>query len=438
MRVIVLGAGVVGITAAYYLQKDGHDVAVIDRQSGPGLETSFANGGQISPSHAMPWAAPDVPKLMLKWLGRNDAPLLYRMRLDPKLWAWSLRFLANCTPQNFAENTVKNLRLSLYSRALLPGIRKDTGIQYDFLERGILQIFRNQKNLEMASKQATILRELGCNNLVLNETEVRKLENAYNTSPDKLAGGIYTPDDESGDAFKFTNELAKYTGNLGVEFRYNETVTGLNKDGNKITSVTTDKGIVNADTIIMSMGAYSPFLLKPLGIKVPIQPAKGYSVTVPVAGHNGAPTISLTDEDHKIVFTRLGERLRVAGTAEFNGYDTKRNEGRAQSIRDIAQALFPSAGDYSKAEFWTGLRPLTPDGVPIIGETPYENLYLNTGHGTLGWTMCAGSGKIIADLVSARIPEIDISDIGMNRFKRTLLASLSANPANVEIKKPFN
>jgi D-amino-acid dehydrogenase len=416
VRVLVLGAGVVGVSTTYYLQKDGHEVTVIDRQEGAGLETSFANGGQISASHAMPWAAPDVPKQLLKWIGRNDAPLLYRMRLDPQQWAWSLRFLANCTSVRAAKNTITNLGVCLYSRDLLPQIRQDTGIQYDHLERGILQIYRNPKELEEFAKQAAVLRELGCDNRLVDEAEVHRLEPAYDTSPDKLAGAIYTPDDESGDAHKFAKELGGYAASMGVEFRYGESVQSLNKDGGKITSVTTDKGTINADAVVMSLGSYSPLFLKPLGVKLPVYPTKGYSITVPTSGYNGTPTISLTDEDHKLVFTRLGDRLRVAGTAEFNGYDTEMNEGRVTSIRDVSQKLFPNAGDYSKSEFWTALRPLTPDGVPVISGTKYDNLYLNTGHGTLGWTMCAGSGKIAADLVSGKTPEIDISGIGLNRF----------------------
>jgi len=416
MRILVLGAGVVGVTAAYYLERDGHKVTIIDRQKGAGLETSFANGGQISPSGASPWAAPGVPKQILKWIGRNDAPLLYRMRLDPKLWVWSLQFLANCTTQNFAENTVKNLRLALYSRTLMQDLRKNTGLQYDCLERGILKVFRSKKDFDNAAMQANVLRELGSDNRTLNAREIKNLEPAYNTSPDKLIGGIFTPGDESGDAFKFSIELAKYLAKLGVIFRFDETVKSLNSVRNKIVSVTTNKSTIDSDAIVISMGSYSPFLLRPLGIKLPIQPMKGYSVTIPTAGHNGAPTISITDEDHKVVFTRLGNRMRVAGTAEFNGYDTQINQERANSINNIAKFLFPSAGDYSKAEFWTGIRPMTPDCVPIIGPTNFENLFLNTGHGTLGWTMCAGSGKVLSDIISGRIPEINIKDIGINRF----------------------
>ena len=416
MKVLVLGAGVVGVTAAYYLQKDGHTVTVIDRKSSAGLETSFANGGQISPSQATPWAAPEVPRLMLKWIGRNDAPLLYRMRVDPRLWAWSLRFLANCATKNFAQNTVKNLRLALYSRILLQEIRKDTNFKYDCMDQGISKIFRNKKEFKSAAKQANILRELGSYNQILSTNEVHNLEPAFNTSPDKLIGGIFTPEDESGDAFKFTTEIVAYLTKLGVNFRFAETIKSLNAKGRNITSVTTDKTIIEGDAIVVSMASYSPFILKPLGIKLPIQPAKGYSVTIPTTGHNGAPTVSITGEDHKIVFTRVGDRMRVAGTVEFNGYDIKINDERAKSICNIAQSLFPNAGNYTKAEFWTGIRPLTPDSVPIIGPTKFENLFLNTGHGSLGWTMCASSGKILSDIISGKIPEMDISDIGINRF----------------------
>ena len=416
MRIIILGAGVIGVTAAYYLQKDGHEVILVDRQKGAGLETSFANGGQISPSQSMPWASPETPKLILKWLGRHDAPLLYRMRIDPKLWSWSLQFLGNCSEEKFSNNTFKNLRLALYSRACLYEIRRHTNIEYDCLEGGILRIFRDSGKLNEAEKQASVLNDVGSYNQVLNTKEIYALEPACKLSPDKIIGGIYTPDDQSGDAFKFTNELTNYLKDRGVKFRFGEKVEQLNSNGDKIKSITTDKDSIEADAIVVSLGSYSGFLLKTLGIKIPVQPAKGYSLTVPIAGKNGAPSISITDEDHKIVFTRLGNRMRVAGTVEFAGFDNKINNKRAQSICKIAQSIFPDAGDYSKSEFWSGLRPLTPDGTPIIGSTPYKNLYLNTGHGSLGWTMCAGSGKIIADIINKRTTEINIEDIGLNRF----------------------
>ena len=416
MKILVLGSGVIGVTTAYFLHKDGHDVTVIDRQSSAGQETSFANGGQISASQAMSWASPEVPQLMLKWLGRNDAPLLYRMRLDPKLWVWSLRFLANCNPKNFTLNTAKNLRLALYSRTLLPEIRQNTGVEYDFLNKGIIQVCREEKDFQIYAKQACVLKDLGCDNKILTAKQIFEIEPAFSASPDKIIGGVYTPDDESGDAQKFTAGLAEYLSNLGVNFRYNETVEKINMKNNRVTSVQTNKELVLSDAIIVSLASYSPTLLKPLGINIPIQPAKGYSVTVPTTGYNAAPTISITDTDHKIVFSRLGKRLRIAGTVEFTGYNTDINHERARSILNIAEHIFPAAGDYSRAEFWTGLRPLTPDGVPVIGGTKYENLYLNTGHGSLGWTMCAGSGKIISDLINNRSSSINVSDIGLNRF----------------------
>ncbi|NQV54454.1 MAG: D-amino acid dehydrogenase [Rhodospirillales bacterium] len=416
MRVVVLGAGVIGVTAAYYLNQAGHDVTVIDRQDGPGLETSFANGGQISASHAAPWAAPDVPFLMLKWLGRSDAPLLYHWRLDWRQWTWSLRFLMNCLAPRARRNTEDNMRISLYSRGLLPDIRSDTGIEYDLETRGILQIYENQNDLEAAARHGEWLGQLGCKSEVLNKEQCIQLDSALEACADKLIGGIYTKDDESGDAYKFTANLAGICAARGVTFRYGETIEALRTQHGKIESVRTDGGNYSGDAFLMSLGSYSPLILRPLGINLPVFPTKGYSVTIPIGSGNGAPSVSLTDEENKLVYSRLGDRLRIAGTAEFSGYDTNLEERRANSILAKARQRFPSAGDFDKAEFWTALRPLTPDGMPVIGATKYDNLFMNTGHGTLGWTMCAGSGKAISDLISGAAPEIDIAAYSLDRF----------------------
>ena len=417
MRVTVLGAGVIGVSTAYYLAKDGHDVTVIDRQPGAGLETSFANGGQISASHAMPWAAPNSPKLMLKWLGRNDAPLLFHMRLDTAQWAWSLRFLANCRSEKFRRNTAKNLKLALYSRNLLNDLRAELGIDYDRRGLGILQIFRHQKDLDQAAIVADELRQLGSRNMVLGEAETKLLEPAFESSADQIVGSIHTPEDESGDAHLFTQRLAEISAELGVTFRYNETIKAIHKEGNRVSGVETDKGDLATDAAVLCLGSYSPLLAKPLGVKIPVYPTKGYSITLPINGQNSAPTVSLTDEDNRLVFSRLGDRLRVAGTAEFNGYDTEMNLERVSMIIDVTRKMFPRAGDYNRAEFWTGLRPLTPDGVSILGNARYDNLYLNTGHGTLGWTMATGSARITADLIAGNKPAFDISDYSATRFK---------------------
>ena len=416
MKVCILGAGIVGTTAAYYLSQVGHDVTVIDRQNGPGLETSFANGGQISASQSAPWATPTVPFLILKWLGKEDAPLLYHLKADPVLWRWSISFLSNCTSARLRQNTLNNLKLALYSRELLRKIRLETEINYDVNTRGILQIYRNTKTMDGAVSHAARLNQLGCHNRVLSQNSCFILESALKESDEEILGGVHTPDDESGDAYGFTCEIARIASNSGVSFRYDETIQHLKSQNGQIHCVKTDKGECYADIFVVSLGSYSPLLLKPLNIKLPVYPTKGYSVTIPTSGRNNAPGISITDEDNKIVYSRLGNRLRVAGTAEFAGYDTKLNENRARAILNKAQAQFPNGGDFNNATFWTGLRPLTPDGMPVIGKTSIKNLYLNTGHGTLGWTMCSGSGKVISDLISGTSPEIDASSFGIERF----------------------
>ena len=416
LKICVLGAGVIGTTTAYFLQKGGHEVTVIDRQSGAGLETSFANGGQISVSHAAPWAGPQVPILMLKWLGKEDAPLLYHLRADPALWRWSIQFLMNCRTAKSRENTVKSLKLALYSRQLLLAIREDTGIEYDLKTLGILDIHRNAKTYGKAVTNAAMLNELGCTNKMLGQKSVFELEPALKETGSDILGGVHTPDDESGDAHAFTRKLAIICANRGVTFRYNETVSLLEKEAGRISSVVTDKRRYKADAYVVSIASYTPKLLRPLGLKLPIYPAKGYSVTIPVGGRNNAPQISVSDEDHRIVYTRLGERLRVAGTAEFDGFNTRLNKKRGNAILEMARSQFPNAGDFDNSTLWTGLRPLTPDGLPAIGRTPMDNLYLNTGHGTLGWTLCAGSGKAAADLVTGNIPDIDLSGFAPDRF----------------------
>ena len=416
MKVCVLGAGVIGTTTAYYLNKAGHEVTVIDRQSGAGLETSFANGGQISASHSAPWTGPQIPLLMLKWLGKEDAPLLYHLRADPALWRWSIGFLMNCRASRSHENTLKNLKLALYSRNLMPSIRQETGIDYDLKTLGILDIHRDAKGYDAAVAHASALNEFGCNNKILGQKAVFALEPALAENGSAILGGVHTPDDESGDAHAFTRKLALTCASQGVTFRYNESITRLDQEAGNITSVVTDKGTIEADAYVVSLASYSPLLLKPLGVRLPIYPTKGYSVTIPVGGRNNAPNISITDGDYRLVYTRLGDRLRVAGTAEFAGYDTEIDEKRGRATLDNARRQFPNAGDFENATLWTGLRPLTPDGMPVIGTTSVKNLYLNTGHGTLGWTFCAGSAKATADLISGVQTDIDLSDFSLHRF----------------------
>lgn len=416
MRVLVLGAGVVGVTAAYFLNRDGHEVTVVDRQPAAGLETSFANGGQISASHSVPWSSPSAPFLMLKWLGRRDAPLLWRLRADPAQWFWGMRFLVNCLPARSTANMEKNLALALHSRALLKAIRAETGIRYDERTQGILQIFRNRLQFDEAARDAEMMTRLGCAETVLDRAGCLALEPALRDTGDALVGGVHAPDDETGDAHVFTRELAGVLAERGVVFRYDETVIRLETEGGAISRVVTAGGELKADVYVMALGSYSQRLLEPLGVNPHIFPTKGYSVTVPTAGRNGAPTVSITDVDHKIVYSRLGDRMRVAGTAEFAGYDSSLTEDRARVILGHAQRQFPNAGDFNEAKLWTGLRPLTPDGVPVLGRTRYSNLYLDTGHGTLGWTLAAGSGQLLADLIGGKLPVLDVTPYSVGRF----------------------
>jgi len=416
MRVTVLGAGVIGVATAYYLARAGHEVTVVDRQPGPALETSFANGGQISANHVTPWATPATPWKTLKWLSRTDAPLLFHLRADPALWAWSVRFLANCTSRRMRINIDRALRLALYSRSELAKLRSETGIRYDALTRGILHIFRNVRDYREALPQVDLMNRLGCVRRVVSVDECVDLEPALAGVRDQLVGGIFSPDDESGDAHAFTVHLAEICAGLGVDFRYGVRIEGLVVDGWRIDGVETDAGIIGGDAFVVALGSYSLHLIKGLAITLPVYPAKGYSVTLAVTDESRAPMVSLIDDEFKMVYSRLGDRLRIAGTAEFAGYDTTVTEIRASFILDKTLGLFPGCGDPDKAEFWAGLRPSTPDGVPVIGGTRYPNLFLNTGHGTLGWTMACGSGRVVADIIDGGPPEIPIDGLGIERF----------------------
>jgi len=416
VKVLVLGAGIVGTTTAYYLNKAGHEVTVLDRCEGPGLETSFANGGQISACHAEPWATPSTPLRALKWLGKKDAPLLFKMRLDPALWAWTFRFLANCTPQKSRINTERALRIAKYSRDCIKALRAETGIVYDHREKGILHIYRSNRELDAAADAAETMQRYGLDRRLVDRDECLMIEPALSSTKQQIVGGYYSPDDESGDAYKFTANLATIAETAGVVFKYGVGVTAIEADQGEVAAIQTDRGRFLADAYVLSLGSYSPFLLKPLGLHAPIYPAKGYSVTLPVENPEKAPETSLTDDELKLVYSRLGDRLRVAGTAEFSGYSTKIENDRPHGILKQALALFPDCAAPDKAEFWTGLRPKTPDSVPIIGPSPLPNLFLNTGHGTLGWTMACGSAKAISDLISNQKTDISLEGLGIQRF----------------------
>ena len=433
MNVIILGAGLLGVTSAYYLRQLGHDVTVVDRQATPAAETSFANGGQISVSHAEPWANPGAPLKLLQWLGREDAPLLFRLRADMRQWLWGLQFLRECTPGRTRHNIEQIVRLGTYSRSMLQALRAERGLAYDQRTQGILHFYTNPKEFAAAEAPAAQMRALGCDRRVISADEAVALEPALRHIRPQLAGATYTAEDESGDANRFARELVQRCIDDGVVFRMSHTVTALRTAGGAIDHVeaTDSEGRfqrLRADAYVLAMGSLSPMLAAPLGIKLPIYPAKGYSVTMPVKDEALAHQVSLTDDEYKLVFSRLGNRLRIAGTAELNGYDRDLNRVRCEAIVKRVEQLFPGAGDTEQAQFWTGLRPATPSNVPIIGRSKLPNLFLNTGHGTLGWTHACGSGKSIARIVSGLVPEVDFAFTGLQAARRGTRAG-AAQPA---------
>ncbi len=409
MKVLVLGAGVVGVTSAWYLAQAGHEVTVVERESAAGMETSFANGGQISVSQSEPWANPAAPAKIIKWLGREDAPLMFRLRADRRQWSWGLRFLLECLPWRTRANTLNILRLAIYSRARLQALRRETGIEYDHLEKGILQIHTDAREFESIDARMRLLLSHGLAVSVRSPAEVLAIEPALRDSTLEIVGATYAADDETGDAFLFSNRLAELAARQGVNFGYNVEIQRLLNEGDTVSGVEVRvagrKEILTADAYLVSMGSYSPFLLAPAGIRVAIYPVKGYSITAPISGP--APSVCITDESGKIGMTRLGNRLRMAGTAEVSGYDTSVNEARCAAIADRVRRILPNSVDFNNVKKWAGLRPATPSNVPLIGATRYSNLYLNTGHGTLGWTLACGSGAAIANLISGRPPEVD-------------------------------
>jgi D-amino-acid dehydrogenase len=405
MKVIVLGAGVIGTASAWYLRQAGHEVTVLERQGGPALETSFANGCQISVSHAQPWANPATLVKVLRDLGREDAPLLFRLRADPLQWRWCLQFVRECQPRRVAANLRRIVAIAEDSRRCLQDLRLETGIEYDSLSRGILHFYTDQREFDKSLGAAAAMRDLGCPRMPIDADEVVRIEPALAGVRAQLVGGDFTASDESGDVFKFTSQLAAKGAAGGVEFRYNTTVTRLLTEGGRVSGVEIIDGegrhqVLRADAFVIALGSFSAPLLAPLGIRLMIYPGKGYSATYRITDPEAAPTVSLTDDGHKLVLSRLGGRLRVAGTCELNGYSRELNPVRCEAITRRVRALFPGACDYDDPTYWAGLRPLTPSNLPYIGATRYANLFLNTGHGTLGWTMACGSGRAIAGIIS--------------------------------------
>ncbi|MFZ6690583.1 D-amino acid dehydrogenase [Undibacterium sp. SXout20W] len=416
MKVIILGAGVIGTASAYFLAKAGHEVTVIERQPGAALETSYANAGEVSPGYSAPWAGPGVPMKAVKWLMMKHSPLAIRPTFDLNTWRWVTQMLLNCTSARYETNKGRMLRMAEYSRDVLQQLRADTGIAYDERTQGTLQLFRNQAQLDGAQADIEILNRYDVPYETLDKAGCLKVEPALKNVQDKFVGALRLPGDETGDCFKFTQNLAKLAEGLGVQFKYGVSIERLVHEGDKITSVITSEGELTADSYVLALGSYSPIILRELGIKIPVYPIKGYSITVPITDAQRAPESTVMDETYKVAITRLGDRIRVGGTAEITGYNLDLRKDRRDTLEFSVTDLFPGGGDVSKAEFWTGLRPMTPDGTPVVGPTPYRNLFLNTGHGTLGWTMACGSGQFIADLVSGKRPAISTEGLYMDRY----------------------
>ncbi|MET0279696.1 MAG: D-amino acid dehydrogenase [Steroidobacteraceae bacterium] len=414
MKVIVMGAGVIGVATAWYLSRAGHEVVVLERNAGAARETSFGNGGQISVSHAEPWANPSAPLKLLKWLGREDAPLLFRLRADPAQWAWGLRFLLECMPKRSTHNMIQLVRLGTYSRDSLRALRAETGITYDYLGRGILHYYTSAREFELAMEPARIMREIGVERRVIDVDEVLRIEPALAASRARLAGATYTSQDESGDVHLFTTRLAVLCAVQGVQFRYGVRVQRLLGEGGAMRGVeiSDEEGAyrtLHADAYVLALGSYSRDIAASAGVHLDVYPVKGYSATLPVLDAERAPQVSLTDDEYKLVFSRFGERLRIAGTAEFTGYSTALNQARCEAIVRRTLDIFPGVSRAELATYWTGLRPATPGNVPYIGRSGVPGLYLNTGHGTLGWTHGAGSGRALAEIIDGRRPEVDFA-----------------------------
>lgn len=429
MKVIVLGSGVVGITTAYYLSQNGADVTVIDRQAGAGLETSFANAGQVSPGYSTPWAAPGIPFKALRWMFQRHAPLA--VRLDGTLWQlqWIAAMLRNCTDSRYALNKERMMRVAEYSRDCLGALRESTGIRYEHRTGGTLQLFRKASQVEAAKLDIAVLEECGVAYELLDAGGVARAEPALAYSGSRLAGGLRLPGDETGDCHLFTMKLAALAEKNGVRFLYGREVDSLTYDGDRVSGVRVGNELLRADRYVMAMGSYTGEMLRPLDLHIPVYPVKGYSLTVPILDESLAPVSTVLDETYKIAITRFDDRIRVGGMAELCGFDLRLNQARRQTLEMVTRDLFPG-GDLGRASFWTGLRPMTPDGTPIIGGTRYSNLFLNTGHGTLGWTMACGSGKLISDIITGHNPEINPSGLGLDRYEQPSIFRPTVRPVS--------
>ncbi|PLZ01830.1 D-amino acid dehydrogenase small subunit [Burkholderia sp. WAC0059] len=415
MRIVILGSGVVGVTSAWYLARAGHEVTVIDRETGPALETSFANAGQISPGYAAPWAAPGVPLKAVKWMFQKHAPLAVRLDGSRFQLQWMWQMLQNCTAERYSVNKGRMVRLAEYSRDCLQALRAETGLQYEGRTGGTLQVFRTQQQLDGAAKDIAVLEDANVPYELLAPAELARAEPALAAVSHKLTGGLRLPGDETGDCQLFTTRLAALAEGLGVRFRYGMPIDGLAVTGDRLAGVQCGSELVRADAFVVALGSYSTQMLSRI-VKIPVYPLKGYSITAPIVDPQAAPVSTVLDETYKIAITRFDSRIRVGGMAEIVGFDKSLRAARRETLEMCVNDLFPGGGDTSKATFWTGLRPMTPDGTPIVGRTPLANLFLNTGHGTLGWTMSCGSGQLLADLMSGKQPAIKADDLSVHRY----------------------
>ncbi|AMN47918.1 D-amino-acid dehydrogenase [Steroidobacter denitrificans] len=428
MHVIVLGAGVIGTTSAWYLARRGARVTVIDRQAEPALEASYANAGQVSPGYSTPWAAPGIPFKALKWLFQRHAPLVIRPDRSLQQLQWLLAMLANCSADRYAVNKGRMLRLAEYSRDCLRELRAEIDIRYEQRTGGTLQLFRTQAQFEAARRDIRILDEYAVPYELLDGQRLATVEPALARVQSRLAGGLRLPNDETGDCHMFTQALAARAAALGVIFRFGRAVDALSVCGNRVSGIRIGDELLTADAYVMALGSYSRALLVPLGLDIPVYPVKGYSLTVPIVKETAAPVSTVLDETYKVAVTRFRNRIRIGGIAELAGFDLRLDRRRRATLEKVVSDLFPEAGELSRAEFWAGLRPMTPDGTPIVGASPYRNLFINTGHGTLGWTMACGSGRLIADLMTGRRPEIRTEGLGVARYG----GSMGRRPALID------
>jgi D-amino-acid dehydrogenase len=421
MKVVVLGGGVIGVSTAWALLRQGADVTLVDRHAGVAQETSFANAGQVSPGYSTPWAAPGIPLKALKWLFQKHAPLAFRPDGSLFQWRWMVAMLANCSADRYAVNKARMMRLSEYSRDCLRAWRAETGIDYDARCQGTLQLFRSQSQLDAAARDVAVLQVCGVPYELLDAAGVGRAEPALARVQVPISGGLRLPNDETGNCHLFTRQLAERASALGLKLRMSCSVESLVREGDRVTGLQLSCAAgapgeqLQADAVVLAAGSYSRDLLLPLGLAIPVYPVKGYSLTMPLRDPSLAPQSTVLDETYKIALTRLGDRLRVGGMAELAGFDLRLNPRRRATLEKVTRELFPG-GDLTQAQFWTGLRPMTPDGTPLVGATPLKGLYLNTGHGTLGWTMACGSAQLLADVMSGRQPAIRTEGLDMSRY----------------------